>query len=125
MSVDQDLAAISGASPCFCPWQSLKEDTTSSISSSSLGGDPSSLCSLSTSRYKDWISSLLVWVPTRWTVGMSTSGSSFGNSCQQPWQTFHSASFIEHHVVVGAICIPLGLSFKEQLDIHHPLCLSD
>ena len=55
---------------------------------------------------------------------------------QQPQQTIHSASFcplsahisehfIEHHEVVGAICLPLGLSLKEQLDAHHPLCLSD
>ena len=33
--------------------------------------------------------------------------------------------FIEHHEVVGAIYLPLGLYFKEQLNIHHPLCLSD
>ena len=64
-----------------------KEDTTSSISSGSLGGDPSSLCCLYTSRYRDWISSLLVWGPTSWMADMSASGSSFGNSCQQPWQT--------------------------------------
>ena len=89
MSVDWDLAAISDASFCFCPWWSSKED----ISSNSLGGDPSSLHCLYTSRYKDWISSLLVWGPTSWTADMSTSGSSFGNSCQQPRQTIHSASF--------------------------------
>ena len=33
--------------------------------------------------------------------------------------------FIEHHDAVGAICLPPGLSLKEQLDIHHPFCLSD
>ena len=54
-SVDLDLTAISGALFCFCPWWPLKEDTTSSNSSASPGGDPSSLCCLYTSRYKDWI----------------------------------------------------------------------
>ena len=93
VSVDWDLTAISGAFFCFHPWQTSKEDTTSSISSGSLGGDPSSLCCLYTSRYRDWISSLLVWGPTSWMADTSTSGSSFSNSCQWPWQTVHSASF--------------------------------
>ena len=69
MSVDWDLTAVSGASLCFCPGWSSKEDTTSSISSGSPGGDPGSLCSLYTSRYKDWISSLLVWgLPAGWWI---------------------------------------------------------
>ena len=55
------LAAVSGALLCFHPWQSSKEDTTSSISSGSPGGDPGSLCCLYTLRYKDFISFLLVW----------------------------------------------------------------
>ena len=93
MTFDWDLAAVSGASLCFCPGQSSKEDTISSIISGSLGGDPSSLHSLYTSRYKDWISSLLVWGPTSWMVYMSTSESSFGNSCWWPQHTIHSTSF--------------------------------
>ena len=55
-----DLAAVSDVLLCFYPWQSSKEDTTSSISSGSPGGDPGSLCCLYTSRYKDCISFLLV-----------------------------------------------------------------
>ena len=81
MSVSWDLAAISGAFLCFHPWWSLKEDTTSAISSGSPGGDPGSLHCLYTSRYKDCISFLLVWGPTSWMADMSASGSSFGNSC--------------------------------------------
>ena len=92
-SVDLDLAAISGALICFCPWWCSKEDTTSSNSSGSPGGDPSSLHCLYTSRYKDWFSFLLVWGPTSWTVDASASGSSLVNSCQWPQQTVRSASF--------------------------------
>ena len=63
MSFSWGLAAVSGALLCFCPWCSLKEDTTSSISYGSPGGDPSSLHCLYTLRYKDCISSLLLWGP--------------------------------------------------------------
>ena len=92
-SVDWDLTAISGVFSCFCSRWSLQEDTASSINSGSPGGDPSSLCCLYTSRYKDWISSLLVWGPISWTADTSASGSNFGNSCWWPWQTVHSAYF--------------------------------
>ena len=116
-SVDWNLTAISGTSLCFHPWQSSKEDTTSSISSGSPGGNHSSLHSLYTSMYKDWISSLLVWGPISWMADMSASGSSFGNLCQWPWQTIHSTlllplvccmleHFVEHYDVVGAILPP-------------------
>ena len=74
MSVDQDLTSVSDVSSCFCPWWSSKEDTTSSISSGSPAGDPRSLCCLYTSRYKDWISSLLVWdLQAGWQIGLPQS----------------------------------------------------
>ena len=92
-SVGWDLAVISGTLLCFCPLQSLKEETNSSISSGSPGGDRGSLCCLYTLRYKDCISFLLVWGPTSWMAYTSTSGSSFGNSCWWPWPTICSASF--------------------------------
>ena len=60
MSIDRYWATVSGALLCFCPWQSSKEDTTSSINSSSPGGNPGSLHCLYTSRYKDCNSSLMV-----------------------------------------------------------------
>ena len=137
MSVDWDLPSISDTSFCFCPWWSSKEDTTSSISSGSLGGDPSSLCCLYTSRYKDWISSLLVWGPTNWMVDTSASESSFGNSYWWPQQIclLHlllplvcgvSEHFIEHHEVVGAICLPLGLSSRNSsMSITHSASWTD
>ena len=59
-SIDWYQATVSSALLCFCPWQSSKEDTTSSINSGSPGGNPGSLCHLYTSRYKDCNSSLLV-----------------------------------------------------------------
>ena len=122
MSVDWDLAAISNASSCFHPWQSSKEDTTSSISSGSPGGDPRSLCCLYTSRYKDWISSLLVWGPTSWMADMSASGSRFGNSCWQPWQTVCSASFCP----LSTVCQNISKSIMRQwgLSASHLVCPS-
>ena len=60
MSVNQYWATVSSALLCFLPWQSLKEDTTSSINSGSPGGNSGSLHCLYTSRYKDCNSSLLV-----------------------------------------------------------------
>ena len=121
MSVDRDLSAVSGAF-CFCPWWSSKEDTTSSISSVSLGGDPSSLCCLYTSRYKDWISSLLVWWPTNWMADTSASGSSFGNSCWCPQQTIHSAFFCPW----SAACQNISYSIIRQwgLSASHLVCPS-
>ena len=59
-SIDWYWATVSGTLLCFCPWQSLKEDTTSSINSGSPGGNQGSLHCLYTSRYKDCNSFLLV-----------------------------------------------------------------
>ena len=121
-SGDWDLMAVSGAPLCFCPWQSSKEDTSSPISSGSPGGDPSSLHCLYTSRYRDWISSLLVWGPTSWMADTSASGSSFGNSCQQPQQTIHSSSFCPW----SAACWNISYSIIWQwgLSASHPVCPS-
>ena len=122
VSGDWDLMAVSGAPFCFHPWWSSKEDTTSSISSGSPGGDPSSLCCLYTSRYRDLVSSLLVWGLTSWMADMSTSGSSFGNSCQQPQQTIHSASFCPW----SAACQNISYSIIRQwgLSASHLFCPS-
>ena len=71
MAISQDLAAVSGALICFHPWQSLKEDTTSSINSGSPGGDPRSLCCIYTSRYRDCNSSLLgEGLPAGWQISL-------------------------------------------------------
>ena len=80
MSIDWCQATASDAFLCLCPWQSSKEDTTSSNNSGSPGGDPGSLLCLYTSRYKDCNSSLLLWELTSWMADKSTSGSSFGSS---------------------------------------------
>ena len=50
--------------PPLCPWWSSREDSTSSSNAGSPGGDPGSLCSLSTSRYSSCSSSLEVSGPT-------------------------------------------------------------
>ena len=45
-SASQDLVVVADAPSSLCPWQSLREDTTSSSNAGSPGGDPGSLCSL-------------------------------------------------------------------------------
>ena len=122
VSVYGDFRAISGVFFCFHPWQSSKEDSTSSISSDSLGGDPGSLCCLYTSRYRDWISSLLVWGPTSWMTHMSAFRSSFSNSYQWPWQTVCSASFHPW----SAVCQNISYSIIRQwgLSACHLVCPS-
>ena len=133
MSVDLDLTAISGALLLFPPLAVFKGRHHLLQSALALWVEtPSSLHCLYTSRYKDWISFLLVWGPVSLMADTFASRSSFGNSCWWPQQTIHSASFhpwshsmsehfIEHHEVVGTICLPLGLSLKEQLNVHYPL----
>ena len=43
-SKDWDLAVAPGVLSFFCPWWHSKEDTTSSVNSSSPGSNPGSLC---------------------------------------------------------------------------------
>ena len=45
-SADWDLAVAADVLSSLCPWQSSREDTTSSSNAGSPGGDPGSLCSL-------------------------------------------------------------------------------
>ena len=81
----------------FCPRWSYSEDTilvaSSSILSSSHGGDPGSLLSLYTSQYRALNSSLLVQGSTSWMVETSAFGSNFGRLCQWPQEIIHYASF--------------------------------
>ena len=78
------LAMAAGAFSSSHPWWSGWEDSTSSSIAGSPGGDPGSLCNLETSKYSSSSSSLHVSGPTSWTVGMPTSGFSWGKFCWQP-----------------------------------------
>ena len=104
--------------PSFCLRWSYREDTTLavnfSIRSSPQGGNPGSLLSLYTWKYKYLNSSLLVWGPTDQMVEMSACRFNFRRPCQQ---IIHSASFCPCSVT----CRNISWRMMEQWDSLPPI----